>query len=133
MAYFPISTNGVFDRYGAEYNVSAVLTPALSLDRQAYSEYSPLYFPSTYVTVYCLAFALATSLIVHTGLYYTSTICATLKDISKAQTDIHAKLMLAYKEVPNWWYYITFVICLSVSVVAVEVSAFIFACPVIDC
>ena len=121
MAYLPISVNGIFDRFGAEYNTSAVITPQLNLDEAAYHAYSPLYFPSTYVVVYCLAFALATSSVVHTALYYGPIMWRTVRDIKVVQTDIHAKLMLSYKQVPTWWYGVMFVICFSMAVGLCEV------------
>ena len=122
MAYLPISVNAIFDRFGAEYNTSAILTPNLQLDRSAYEAYSPLYFPSTYVVVYCLAFALATSSVVHTILYHGPTMWHTMKDIKHAQTDIHAKLMLSYKQVPTWWYAAVLVACSAMSIGLNEVS-----------
>lgn len=121
LAYLPISVNAVFDRYGFEYNVTAVLTPDLRLDQEAYAAYSPMYFPSTYTAIYALAFALATSSLVHTILYYGPTMWQTFRDIKKAKTDIHAKLMSAYPDVPTWWYAITFVACAAFSIGFVEV------------
>jgi hypothetical protein len=104
-----------------EYNVSAVLTPDLRLDTDAYAAYSPMFFPSTYTAIYALAFALATSSLVHTVLYYGPTMWQTFGDIQKAKTDIHAKLMSAYPDVPNWWYAVTFVACAAFSIGFVEV------------
>ncbi|KAK9895732.1 putative oligopeptide transporter [Cystobasidium minutum MCA 4210] len=120
LAYLPISVNAVFDRYGYEYNVTAVLTPDLKLDQEAYAAYSPMYFPSTYTAIYALAFALATSSLVHTVLYYGPTMWQTFRDIKKAKRDIHAKLMSAYPDVPTWWYAITFVACAAFSIGFVE-------------
>lgn len=121
MAYLPISVNGIFDRFGSEYNVSAILNPDITLNLEAYAQYSPLYFPSTYVTVYALAFALATASLVHTALYNGPEMWATFRDIKKAQTDIHAKLMLAYKEVPSWWYCATFAAFTAMVIALIEV------------
>lgn len=123
MAYLPISVNAIFDRFGNEYNVSSVVTTSITLDQDAYASYSPLYFPATYVTIYSLAFALATSCIVHAALYYGPTMWKTVKNIQTAQTDIHAKLMMAYSEVPSWWYLVTFACCLGMAIAAVEVGA----------
>jgi hypothetical protein len=121
LAYLPISVNAVFDRFGFEYNVTAVLTPDLQLDQEAYQAYSPMFFPATYTAIYALAFALATSSLVHTVLYYGPTMWQTFGDIAKAKTDIHAKLMSAYPDVPNWWYAVTFVGCAALSIGFVEV------------
>ena len=116
MGYLPISVNAVFDRFGAEYNTSAILTQSLELDVSAYRTYSPIYLPTTYATVYFIAFTLATASLVHTGLYYGRDMWQTAKNIKKAQTDIHAKLMLAYRDVPFWWYLVIFVGCAAMSI-----------------
>ena len=121
MAYLPISVNAIFDRFGAPYNTSVILTPNIQLDQAAYEAYSPLYFPTTYVTIYFLAFALASASIVHTVIYHGATMWKTVKDIKKAQTDIHAKLMLVYKEAPTWWYFLTFLGCLGMAIGLVKV------------
>lgn len=83
-----------------------------------------MYFPSTYTAIYALAFALATSSLVHTVLYYGPTMWQTFRDIQKAKTDIHAKLMMAYPDVPTWWYACTFVGCAALSIAFVEVCSF---------
>lgn len=122
MGYLPISVNGIFDRFGNQYNTSAVLTPDLRLDVEAYERYSPLIFPSTFVVVYCLTFALATASLVHTAIYHGPEMWRTFRNIKTAQTDIHAKLMLAYKEVPTWWYIAIFAACMAMSIGLNEVS-----------
>ncbi|GAA6064754.1 hypothetical protein JCM10212_002673 [Sporobolomyces blumeae] len=105
-AYLPISTSQVFDRFGAPYNTSAVIDPLkLSLNVTAYEEYSPLYLPITYATVYGVAFMLATSVVVHTALTYGKTMVKQLRRID-LQEDVHMKLMKYYPEVPEWWYMI---------------------------
>lgn len=120
--YLPLSVNAVFDRFGSEYNITAVLTPELSLDFEAYHAYSPVYLPTTYATVYFIAFALASASLVHTAIYHGPAMVATLKDIRKAQTDIHAKLMLKYKAVPVWWFLIIFVASIAMAIGLIEVS-----------
>lgn len=122
MAYLPISVNAIFDRFGNPYNTSSIIGSDGRLDISAYGEYSPLYFPSTYVVVYCLCFTIATALIAHTILFHGSDIWNITKDIKQAQTDIHAKLMLRYKEVPTYWYGIIFVLCACMAVGLNEVS-----------
>ena len=123
MGYLPISVNAIFDRFGMEYNTTAILTPNLELNLEAYRSYSPVFLPTTYTTVYCIAFALATASLVHTVIYHGPTMWQTFKDIRKAQTDIHAKLMLAYPEVPVWWYLIIFAFALAMAVGLIEVGA----------
>lgn len=39
----------------------------------------------------------------------------------KDETDIHARLMLAYKEVPQWWYILMGLIAFSLGIITIEV------------
>lgn len=130
-AYLPISYNGIFDRYGAPYNTSAIITSSRTLDLEAYQAYSPLYFPATYSLVYVVTFALATSILVHTAIYYGPQMWKTFRDIKTVQTDIHAKLMLNYREVPWYWYATVFVLFGAISIAMVEVRPLLgkITCP----
>ncbi|KDR75502.1 hypothetical protein GALMADRAFT_140147 [Galerina marginata CBS 339.88] len=121
LAFFPISANEPFDRFGATYNVSRVLRRNDTFDEAAYNAYSPLYLPATYAITYLLAFALSTCVIVHTLLYHGRMLLNGFKKIRVEADDIHAKLMRNYPEVPDWWYAIAFVTFFAVAVVAVEV------------
>ena len=94
-----------------------------NLNQTAYEEYSPLYLTTTYTAVYSLAFALATSVLVHTVLYHGQSIIAKLKNVRTDPEDVHAKLMRYYPEVPDWWYMIFFVIFFALGIVAIEVRS----------
>ena len=122
-AYLPLSTNTLFDRFGSPYNVASVTTPQGTLDVAAYEQYSPVFLPVTVVVTYIVFMMLATAALVHTVLYYGPQIYKTLKNVKHSQTDIHAKLMLAYKEVPWWWYGVTFVIFLAMGIAVNAVGA----------
>ncbi|PCH33359.1 OPT oligopeptide transporter [Wolfiporia cocos MD-104 SS10] len=121
MAYFPMISDDMFDRFGISYNVSRVLDSQGNFDNVAYDAYSPLYLPAAYVVVYLLAFALATCAIVHTALYHGPELWKGIKRTAIEQDDIHAKLMRAYPEVPSWWYLVSFVGFFCLAIVAVEV------------
>ncbi|GAA5877802.1 hypothetical protein JCM16303_000242 [Sporobolomyces ruberrimus] len=104
-AYLPISTSAVFDRFGAPYNTSAVVNPVtLALDETAYREYSPLYLPITYATVYGISLMLATAVLVHTFLYSGKSMLSQLRSTRTQEQDIHSKMMEKYRDVPDWWY-----------------------------
>ena len=118
----PISASGNFDRYGQYYNVSAVITPDTTLDEAGYQAYSPLFMTTTFATVYGLSFTLASAAIVHTLLHNGKEIFARFTSGGKKEEeDVHAKLMRNYPEVPDWWYWSTFVIFASLAIVAIEV------------
>lgn len=122
LAYFPILANDPYDRFGKPYNISLVLRPDGTFDPEAYDNYSPLYLPASYAITYLIAFALASCLIVHTVLYYGQAVINGFKRINVEKDDIHAKLMRAYPEVPDWWYAAAFCCFFSLAIVAVEVS-----------
>lgn len=121
-AYLPIGGYTVYDRYGLPYNTSAIVDVATqSLNVTAYQEYSPLFLPMTFTGVYSLAFALSSAVIIHTLLYHGPEIWAKLKQMSHEEEDVHAKLMKAYAEVPDWWYWVYLIVFVILAVVAVEV------------
>ncbi|GAA5982688.1 hypothetical protein JCM11641_002337 [Rhodosporidiobolus odoratus] len=118
-AYLPMSTSSVFDRYGAPYNTSAVVDLAhMKLNETAYQEYSPLFLPITYATVYGVALMLSTSVIVHTVLYHGRDVWNRIKRFNDKE-DVHMKLMKNYPEVPDWWYFAFLVIAFGMSIVTI--------------
>ncbi|KIY69806.1 oligopeptide transporter [Cylindrobasidium torrendii FP15055 ss-10] len=121
LAYFPISDNQPYDRFGNVYNISRVLNKDDTFDLDAYFEYSSLYLPATYAVCYLIAFALATCVLTHTILYHGKSLINGIKKMRVEQDDIHAKLMRNYPEVPDWWYLLAFVTFFSFSIIAVEV------------
>ncbi|KAK4125978.1 OPT-domain-containing protein [Parathielavia appendiculata] len=65
-AYMPILSSAVFDNTGNVYDVSKVLTEDFLFDREAYSKYSRVFLPITYVLSYGVQFAGLASLLTHT-------------------------------------------------------------------
>jgi hypothetical protein len=116
----PMFSVDVYDRFGAVYEVERVVDANFSFNSTAYAEYSPLYMPATYVSVYCIAFALSTAAIVHTILYHGKSVVQKLKNVQTEPEDVHAKLMRNYPEVPDWWYAIYTLVCLGLAMVAIE-------------
>ncbi|KAF7346881.1 hypothetical protein MVEN_01440100 [Mycena venus] len=121
LAYFPISANVPYDRFGKQYNITHVLTLQDTFNATAYGEYSPLYLPATYAMTYLLAFALSTCVIVHTLLYHGRSLLNGVKKMRVESDDIHAKLMRNYPEVPDWWYMLSFCVFFSLALIAMEV------------
>lgn len=66
----PILSAAVFDNTGHPYDVSRILTSDFLFDEKAYSAYSPVYLPITYVLSYSVQFAALTSLVTHTACWY---------------------------------------------------------------
>ncbi|KAK5660549.1 hypothetical protein OQA88_13099 [Cercophora sp. LCS_1] len=65
-SYMPILSAAVFDNTGNVYDVSKVLTKDFLFDREAYSKYSRVFLPITYVLSYGVQFAGLAALLTHT-------------------------------------------------------------------
>jgi hypothetical protein len=104
MAYMPISTGTPIDRFGSPYDLSKVLDPKTPghLDETAYFGYSPVYLASTFLITFTLAFALTTTIVVHTALYHGKHIWKAVRRKEVEPPDIHEKLMRSYSAVPLW-------------------------------
>ena len=124
--------NQPYDRYGKPYDITRVLTPEHTFDVDAYNNYSPLYLPASYAITYLIAFALSSAMIVHTLLYHGRTVLRGFLQTRIEKDDIHAKLMRAYPEVPDWWYLATFAACFALAIVTAEVCRVHAACPLGD-
>jgi OPT oligopeptide transporter protein len=110
-AYLPLISSQAFDNAGNVYNLSRVVNPDGSFNSQAYQAYSPLFLPAAIAILYGLQFASITALVVHTFLYNGKRIWIQSRRSLRDQPDIHARLMSVYKDVPDWWYLLTFCAC----------------------
>lgn len=117
--YLPLLSSSTFDNTGNFYNVSNVLDDNLTFNQTAYEKYSPLLIPFSYTISYALNFAAVTAVFVHCALYHGKDILNKLKDASHGDEDIHKRLMRNYKEVPDWWYFVLFLVVFALSVVLV--------------
>ncbi|KAG9026338.1 hypothetical protein FRB95_008983 [Tulasnella sp. JGI-2019a] len=120
--YLPMSSSMSFDNLGHTYNASRVVVDG-TFQPDLYKAYSPLYISITFAISYGLSFGTLTATIVHTWLWYRRDIrrqfSASLKDT--AQQDIHARLMLAYPEVPQWWYAVIGVSAFTLGTITIRV------------
>lgn len=127
-AYLPINSNGVFDNTGNRYNVSRAVNAQTLFNAESYRAYSPAYLAAGNLILYAVFFALYTATITHAILYHRREIMhgfRTLtqkKRISEAYTDIHARLMSPYKEVPESAYFA--ILLISIGVGAAGVGAY---------
>ncbi|WRT64852.1 OPT family small oligopeptide transporter [Kwoniella shivajii] len=137
-AYLVPNSNQAFDRFGAYYNVTKVLSADRTLDVEAYRAYSPLYFGAGYnivITAYFASYSaiLAYALLEHwnplkkgfaTGVKrFKSLIKRTPHEdnLNQPDYDIHYALMTKYKEVPQWWFLIILVISLVMGIIMCQV------------
>ena len=117
--YLPISALGSYDRYQQEYNVTRIVKPGtLLFNEQAYKEYSPLFLLTTFAILYGLSFASILATLVHTVLFHGKDIVAQIKQTEKR--DVHNRLMLRYKDVPEWWFLVVFIVFFALSIATIE-------------
>ena len=118
--YLPISSSGSYDRYGSNYNVSRIINKdTLSFNEKDYKNYSPLFLSTTFAISYGLSFAAMFATLVHTVLFHGKDIMRQLKQ--KEKPDVHMRLMRQnYKDVPEWWFLIVFLVFFGLSIVTVR-------------
>ncbi|KAI3878638.1 hypothetical protein MKW98_027943 [Papaver atlanticum] len=106
---FPMFSNKLFTHTGQIYDTTKILTPQYDLNRAAYENYGKLYLGPLFALSIASGFARFSATIVHVALFHGSDIWKQTKSAWKnvnVKLDIHAKLMKAYEEVPQWWYLI---------------------------
>ncbi|EGY13884.1 sexual differentiation process protein isp4 [Verticillium dahliae VdLs.17] len=69
-SYMPILSSAVFDNTGNVYNVSRILTDEFLFDKEAYTNYSRVFLPITYVLSYGVQFAGLAALLTHTACWH---------------------------------------------------------------
>lgn len=108
--YLPINTSTLFDNTQSEYDVFKILGPGWTMDVEKYKKYSPVFLAPTFALNYGLSFAALMASLVHTALYHGSEIWYRFRTARRQEPDIHMKLMAKYREAPDWWYLVLFVI-----------------------
>jgi OPT family small oligopeptide transporter len=115
----PISTYQTFDRFGAAYDPTQILTDGV-FNQTLYEGYSPIYLPTTYAVSYGISFASFTAVLVHVFLWYRRDIMRQVRRTIKDEKDVHSRLMSVYPEVPHMWYGVLFVIAFILGIGAVQ-------------
>ncbi|PVG00827.1 putative isp4-oligopeptide transporter [Serendipita vermifera] len=118
--YMPISAPWSYDNTGKVYDAARVIIDG-QFNAEAFREYSPLYIPTTFALSYGLSFASLMAITVHTFLWYRHDIARQFKSSLRDETDIHARLMQAYPEVPQWWYVCMGVAAFILGIITIEV------------
>jgi hypothetical protein len=80
-----------------------------------------LFLSTTFAMSYGLSFAAVTATLMHALLYYRRQIWTQARRSLSEQPDIHARLMMRYKEVPEWWYAIVFATMFVFGIISIEV------------
>ncbi|ANB15917.1 oligopeptide transporter OPT1 [Sugiyamaella lignohabitans] len=119
--YLPMSSINTYDRFQGLYNVSRILTPETKIfDLQGYNNYSPIFLSTTYIISYGMSFASISSTITHMLLFDREDIMYYWRNSRNEPDDIHMRLMKRYKEVPDWWFAVCFVLFFVLAVVSVR-------------
>ncbi|KAJ3100620.1 hypothetical protein HDU97_002108 [Phlyctochytrium planicorne] len=111
-----VNTNHLFNLNGTRVSAASfVQQPNLILKEDYYNRNKPIYISTYFAVEYLSSFMVFIAAIVHVGLWYGKDIWrrfrTAMNDLDS--TDIHAKLMDAYPEVPDWWY----MLCIFLNVV----------------
>lgn len=114
-AYLPVQNSHAYDNTGHLYNVSAILGDDLQFDEAKYKAYSPLYLPTQFALAYGLSFAAVAAVITHVACYHGREIWTQWKLARSQEDDVHMRLMKKYRDAPDWWYIVLFVIMLGLS------------------
>ncbi|CAF0967771.1 unnamed protein product [Adineta steineri] len=109
----PIMSNRVFDINGYYYDTSKVLDNKARLNETAYNVYGEMRLPLGFAVVFGFTLAGFSAAIVHTILYHGKSCVEQFRiSLVDQKNDVHARLMSHYAEVPEFWYYILFVVSL---------------------
>lgn len=118
--YFPMQSNKAWTNRGTAYLVDMILDENKHLNEARYHEYSPLFLSTQFALAYGLSFAAISAITVHVALYHGKEIIQRFKLSRNQEDDVHMKLMKQYKEAPDWWYGVLFVVMLAMSFAVCE-------------
>ncbi|KYK55786.1 hypothetical protein DCS_07750 [Drechmeria coniospora] len=137
--YLPINTNRIFDHFGKLYNVSATLDHRGMFHLESYSAYSAPYMGAANALLYGWFFAVYSAVIAHVIFYHRYEVSLGFKNLFRGfkwkkskkteghpaeenegeYMDVHNRLMAAYPEVSEWWYFSVLVISVVFGVLGI--------------
>jgi OPT family small oligopeptide transporter len=110
-SYLPINSNRTFDRFGKYYNISRAIDERGHFSKDEYEAYSQAHMAAGNITVYFWFFAVYSGVVSYAWLYHRHEIAMGFKNLFRRgkrvelYSDVHNKLMQAYPEVSEWWYF----------------------------
>ncbi|KAF7365747.1 OPT-domain-containing protein [Mycena venus] len=119
VGYLPINSNHVYDNTGALYTVANAVGNNTLFDEALYENYSPAYLAAGNILIYGVFFSVYTATLTHAFLYHRREISHGFKSIfsrkktSEVHDDVHVRLMMSYKEVPEWQYLMILVVAIG--------------------
>ncbi|KAF7346900.1 OPT-domain-containing protein [Mycena venus] len=127
VGYLPINSNHVYDNTGALYTVANAVGNNTLFDEALYENYSPAYLAAGKILIYGAFFSVYTATLTHAFLYHRREISHGFKSIfswkktSEVHDDVHVRLMMSYKEVPEWQYLMILVVAIGFGAAGVGV------------
>ena len=112
-------TSTTYDNTQNQYDVTKIIGSGFTFDLEKYKNYSPLFLAPAFALNYGLSFASLLAAIVHTIVYHRGEIWYRLRMARKQEPDIHLRMMAKYREAPDWWYAILFVISVALGLAVV--------------
>ncbi|KAJ2850960.1 hypothetical protein IWW36_001484 [Coemansia brasiliensis] len=117
----PLYSASVYTTNGSIFKIDQVMTDNGMLDEAKYASYGPLRLTFAFAMTYGLGFAGLVNLIVYIALNYGANIVKQLREAHSMSEDVHMRLMRTYKEVPQWWYGVTFIVTFSLAIITCQV------------
>ncbi|EGO23267.1 hypothetical protein SERLADRAFT_450912 [Serpula lacrymans var. lacrymans S7.9] len=117
----PFLSASLFSGNGSLYDQSAILTPANQLDAVKFAEIGPPYMTTTYAISLLTAYAALGAAFSHVLLWHWKELWMAFKGFNFLKSgqdfdDVHYQKMKVYKEVPQWWYGLTFLVSLALAI-----------------
>ena len=120
---FAPMSSGTWDNTGADYNISAILTPQFTLNQTAMNEYSKPYWSPAYAMYFFCGFAATTGALLYAALWYgKSSYEAFTEAFQNRRSDYddpYLQLMSGFKRVPHWWYMALLAICSALAIATI--------------
>ncbi|KAI8391718.1 OPT family small oligopeptide transporter [Radiomyces spectabilis] len=122
---FPFLSNSIFALNSTTgeseiYPQHKVLNPDNSLNQTLLEQVGNPRFSTIFAVQYIFINFGVTASITHIALFYGKEIWQSIRltkaSVKNNNDDPHMRLMQAYKEVPNWWYYIVFILGIAVNI-----------------
>ncbi|GAB1523887.1 hypothetical protein RhiTH_007038 [Rhizoctonia solani] len=110
--------------FGALVIVYWIIAPILYYNNVFFSKYLPISSPGAFDrwgNLYQAANVIRDGEFDVEALWYRHDIVRQFRSSMKDETDVHSRLMLAYPEVPQWWYIVLGLISFALGIVTIEV------------
>ncbi|PPQ82231.1 hypothetical protein CVT24_012737 [Panaeolus cyanescens] len=118
--FLPMYSRSGYNNRGQQYNHTAILNEDGVFSEELYKQYGPIFMPTTFAVSYGVSFAAITATLTHAFLYFRKQIWSQARrSLHDHEMDVHARLMLKYRRVPDWWYAIIFVTMYAFGIIAI--------------